>query len=91
MYVSDETKLISLIRTFINEFDENCKISVTDQNFKEKSVIELQNCLKEEILHLKLNQNENFETFITKHCMLQAKSDAVFNDLRKICNKNVND
>lgn len=79
IYTSDDSRLISLTKSFVIEFEDNCKISLLETPLmKEKLVAELKYSLLEEISHLKTPITEDF---VKEQCRLESRSDKVFLEL----------
>lgn len=83
IHAANESQLISLVKTFMTEFEDGCKISTSDETFeREKLVLDLKDSLMEEVSHLKTLEG-SFE-FVEGQSAREAKSDTAFTRLSAI-------
>lgn len=100
IYGANESQIMSLLKTFMSEFEEECKITIADETFnKERLILDLKYSLMEEVSHLKTQGGgcKDLKDFMRCQSMKEAASDVAFTGLCSIisegssCKTSVND
>lgn len=84
IYGANESQIMSLLKTFMSELEQECKITIADETFnKERLVLDLKYSLMEEVSHLRTQggSSKDLKDFIRCQSTKEAASDIAFTGL----------
>lgn len=78
IYGPNESLIISVLKTFMTEFDE-CEIVTKEETFgREKLMLDLKYSLLEEVSHMKAKPEKDLKVFIKDQSTKEASSDVAY-------------